>query len=908
MVGKIVSHYEILEKLGEGGMGVVYRALDTRLNRPVAIKVLAATATADPARKQRFVQEAKVASSLNHPNIVTIYDIEDVQDATFIVMEYVRGKTIAQLIGRKGLAVRETLDHAVQISSALAAAHGAGIVHRDIKPANIMVTDQGLVKVLDFGLAKLAEPAESGDSGSTATTCGPRTERGTILGTVAYMSPEQAEGKSVDARSDVFSFGAVLYEMVTGRRAFEGATSISTLAAILKEEPKPISVGIEAVPGELERIVTLCLRKEPGRRFQHMADVTVALEHLKEELRSAQFMAGSGSGAIPSPAPSPRRRRLAMAVAGALIFVAAMGALTWWWIHSRKPPEHLTSLRLTWDSGLSSDPVLSPDGKLLAYASDRSGQGNRDVWLQQIADGQAVQLTFDKAEETEPAFSPDGTKIAFGSDRAGGAIYSVPVIGGEARMIAKRGHNPRFSPDGSKIAYWIGSGADVAPSGKVYVVPASGGTPRQLQPDFADARYPIWSPGGNYLLFQGIRNLAASSEEGPDWWVAPVDGGTAIKTGAFDSFRSQGLSVYLGPGDWIDDRVIFSAKLGSSTNLWRARISPKTWEVRAPERVTFGAALEAQPSVAVGGRLVFSSLIGVKNIWCLPIDANQGKLRGEIQRLTQSAAFDTNPSLSADGKRLVFLSSRSGTGNIWTKDLESGKETALGVTSSDRSSPIITPDGSRVAYSALEEQKQAIYVISADGGVAEKVCDDCGSARSWSSDGNKLLYATGQPGRVGLLSLDSKQKTMLLQHPKYSLDQAQFSPEDHWIAFVARLDPDHKRLFIVPFRGAAALAESEWIGVTDGKAMDDKPRWSPAGNFLYFYSQRDGFGCIWKQRLDPVSKRPIGSPSAVYHFDNPRLTLMHTYLHTLDIAVASDKIVLNALECTGSIWMTTLPE
>ncbi len=265
MIGQRISHYQVVEKLGEGGMGVVYKARDTHLDRFVAIKVLPPEKVTDPDRKRRFVQEAKAASALNHPNIVHIYDISSEGSLDFIAMEYVTGKTLERLIGRKGLSLSETLHYAIQAADALAKAHAAGIVHRDLKPSNIMVTEDGLVKILDFGLAKLTEPVESGELAPTVTL----TEEGKIVGTVAYMSPEQAEGKKVDARSDIFSFGSVLYEMVTGARAFQGDSSASTLAAVLTKEPKQPSQAVEGLPRELERVILRCLRKDPARRFQH---------------------------------------------------------------------------------------------------------------------------------------------------------------------------------------------------------------------------------------------------------------------------------------------------------------------------------------------------------------------------------------------------------------------------------------------------------------------------------------------------------------------------------------------------------------------------------------------------------------------------------------------------------------
>jgi eukaryotic-like serine/threonine-protein kinase len=310
MIGQTLGHYRIDSKLGEGGMGVVYRAFDSHLDRAVAIKVLRPDATASPDRKRRFVQEAKSASALNHPNIIHIYDIDtaDLPDGptAFIAMEFVPGKTLDQWICKNGLSLKDALKYAIQIADALTRAHAAGIVHRDLKPANIIVAGDGRVKLLDFGLAKLTEKVEGDPEGATATITAqenPQTEEGAIVGTVAYMSPEQAEGRKVDGRSDIFSFGSVLYEMVTGRRAFEGANRISTLAAILHKEPKAASEISAAVPMELEKIIARCLRKDAERRAQGIADVKLALEELKEESESGRLR---GKSRQPRPFTRPR--------------------------------------------------------------------------------------------------------------------------------------------------------------------------------------------------------------------------------------------------------------------------------------------------------------------------------------------------------------------------------------------------------------------------------------------------------------------------------------------------------------------------------------------------------------------------------------------------------------------------
>ena len=327
MIGRTLGHYEVVEKLGEGGMGAVYKARDARLGRFVALKVLPAEKVADPDRQRRFAQEARSASALNHPNIVTVYDVGSAEGSDFIAMEHVVGRTLAERIDRRGMPLAEVLKYAVQIADALSAAHAAGIVHRDLKPANVMVTGEGRVKVLDFGLAKLTEPAPL-DASAVTETAPPRTQMGVIVGTVAYMSPEQAEGRAVDARSDVFSFGTVLYEMVTGRRPFAGDTGPSTMAAILTKEPAPPSSLVGGMPFELERAILRCLRKEPERRWQSMADLTVALQEVKDEI---------DSGRVSAVAVVPSRRTQSTRVLAAglgLLALAAAAAGGFWLLRS----------------------------------------------------------------------------------------------------------------------------------------------------------------------------------------------------------------------------------------------------------------------------------------------------------------------------------------------------------------------------------------------------------------------------------------------------------------------------------------------------------------------------------------------------------------------------------------------
>ena len=431
MIGQTLDHYRIEAKLGEGGMGVVYKARDTHLDRPVAIKVLPPERVADPERKRRFVQEAKAASALNHPNIVHIYDIDTASGVDFIAMEYVEGKTLNDVIGRKGLNIGETLKYAVQIADALAAAHAAGIVHRDIKPSNIMVSEKGLVKVLDFGLAKLAEQAEE-DSSAPTQTLRPRTEEGTIVGTAPYMSPEQAEGKMVDARSDIFSFGSVLYEMVTGQRAFQGENRIATLSAILHKEPTPISEAARhPVAPELQTVIARCLRKDPQRRIQHLDDVKLALEELKEA-------SASGTQGQPHVAWAPSRWRWVWAALLPVLLVAGLFAWRVW--RAPETTEPLRAVSLTTQPGVHRYPSFSPDGNHVSFTWTGPKQDNPDIYVQQIGAGSPLRLTTDPGNDYNPVWSPDGRWIAFlrsQSEAGTSELRLIPPLGGPERKLAE---------------------------------------------------------------------------------------------------------------------------------------------------------------------------------------------------------------------------------------------------------------------------------------------------------------------------------------------------------------------------------------------------------------------------------------------------------------------------------------
>ncbi len=736
--GARLGTYEILSPLGAGGMGEVYRARDTRLNREVAIKVLPAERLNDEYRRLRFVQEAQSASALNHPNIITIFEIESAGDVDFIVMEYVRGASLDTLIPRQGLRLNELLRTAIPVADALAAAHARGIIHRDLKPANVMVgSSDGTVKVLDFGLAKLVDDETAQEERtSTETRAAGLSAPGAIIGTAAYMAPEQATGGRVDARSDIFSFGAMLYEMATGTRAFAGSTMADTIAAVLRAQPTPPTQLVSGTPREVERLILRCLRREPERRYQTMIDVRNELQEITEQ---------SDSGTLGAPASTHRPRGRAVAAAAvAVAGVVVAGA----WVLRPRAAADLPPVRVAPLTSLNASelwPTLSPDGEAVAFSWD--GEKNKgstigwdhfDIYLKQVGSSDLRRLTTEPGRNWPGGWSPDGMQIACLHEGPHGSTISLisPVSGARRKLIDFSVLGPpllAWSPDGNWI---VAAGDGQAPDGAgIYLIPVDGAAPRRLVQPTAQQVFvsPALAPDGRHLAYLACVDMSGGScdvevmELDARW--QPVSAPRRLTS----PVNPEGGLVWSRDGA----SVIYSTEPVPETfYLWRAWVNGD----RAPERLEVAGLGARMPAIAsTRNRLAFVRTLNSMGV---------STLEPAPRPVLKSSFWDIQPQFSPDGRQLVFTSSRSGEElDLWVASADGSSPHQLTRGPGRKGSPAWSPDGHRIAFDSKgADGRLTIWTIDADGGAPRQITHGPGDQNTptWSRDGRWIYFLSSQ--------------------------------------------------------------------------------------------------------------------------------------------------------------------
>jgi Tol biopolymer transport system component/predicted Ser/Thr protein kinase len=836
MLGKTLAHYKILEKLGEGGMGEVYAAEDTKLGRRIALKILPEELAKDPERLKRFELEARSIAALNHPNIVTIFSVEEAGGVHFITMELVEGKNLSEAIPKNGMTLEKIFEIAIPLADAVSTAHNAGITHRDLKPANVMIGNDGRLRVLDFGLAKLVAGAEADRAGAVTMAGGQDiTSEGKIVGTVAYMSPEQAEGKPIDQRSDIFSTGVMLYEMATGDPPFKGDTHISTISSIIREEPTTVTELRQNLPRHLGRIVKRCLAKAPDRRYQTAIDLRNELQELKGEIDSGDIMASEV--AVATARPSSNRNLIAagiavvavVVVAGVFLLTRMPGRDSGGGTADAYPGIEMTRVTRT---GKSIEAAISPNGRYVAHMVRDAGK--LALHVTQLSTSSTVEIIpATDAYIFDPTFSLDGEFVYYCRreriEDETNDLYRIPVLGGEPRRVAANVNGTvSFSPDGGEFAFL---GVDNATNSTSVVVAAADGSQRRALstktfPN-AYAESPAWSPDGKVIAApvsnfdSGIESYLVEiplegGEERKLWtktlaflgeiaWLPDGSGVIGVVFDVTSGFNGQlweisypegaarrlttDLNTYDGVSVTTDAMSLVTALEQPAHNVWIVTPGEET----APRQITAGGdqSAEINQGWTPDGKIVFQTDIsGTLDIWISNADGS-----GQRQ-LTSDAGVNVAPAVSPDGRYIVFISTRSGSVQIWRMESDGSTPTQL-TTETFAVNPDISPDGRWIIY---QGDSSHIYRVPLEGGGRERITGNISSGGRISPDGDHIAYRYW----------DDQQKTMLMS--------------------------------IIPFDGGEPVAT---ITMRTGNY-----RWAPDGNAIHFAIEDQGTWDIWSQPLD----------------------------------------------------------
>jgi eukaryotic-like serine/threonine-protein kinase len=829
-----IGPYRTIRQLGAGGMGEVFLAHDEELGRNIAIKLLPAHLASDAEHLARLRNEARSTSSLNHPNIVTIYEIgRDDSRRAFMAMEYVDGQTLRETMRGGALPVRKALQIAAQIADGLAAAHKRGLTHRDLKPENIMLTSDGVVKILDFGLARSLEVRDVGANVS---------EPGMLVGTYSYMSPEQARAAEVDYRSDQFSFGSILYEMLTGARAFDGASSVETLFMVVRDEPAPLSVVASHVPAPLRWIVDRCLSKDPEDRYVATRDLARDLQYLRDH-----FSEAGTATPIREKASMATRMRKRWPVAAAIAFALVAGSLLTAWV--RKPePRVITSERYLTYSGHDYSPAVSPDGKLIAFTSSRDGV--QRIWLKQVAGGSEVALT--EGVDDFPRFAPDGSSILYIRADAAlrrASLWRVPAVGGEARRVLDEVTTADISPDGAKIAFTrnVQTGALVQTA--ILVADADGANARELLRTDVGAAHPRWSPDGTRIAF------------------VTTSGGRVIQSILLLDAASGKLTRLSSPAKAGEISTVVWSRDGE--NLFYVRAESVEAVVGSSAKVIRHNIAEDRPE-AIGWASHNGALLDVLDDGKLVLDVrsardNLRELGPDTRWITRGNSSDRQPSYSPDGQSVLFSSNRSGNLDLWVADRNGGVRRITDDGAEDWD-PAFTPDGKKIVWSSGRSGNLEIWIANADGSGAKQISNDGADAENPTAtpDGQWIVYNSFNLKKSGIWKVraDGTQATQLV---KARTALPEVSPDGQYAAYLAESRTNRANIRVVRLSDGKDMGINiPMRGTRRTAAILGRTRWMPDGKALAFLAQDEhGVNGVFLQDFIPntdtsATRRPLG--------------------------------------------------
>ena len=799
--GTKIDAYEIVAAVDAGGMGDVYKATDTRLNRTIALKFLPLELTRDEKAKARFIQEAQAASAIDHPSICTIYDIGETGDGQiYLAMAYYAGGTLRDRLGDGPLPIDEAVEVVVQVALGLEKAHALGIVHRDIKAANLMFTEDGQPKIVDFGLVKLL-----GKGGLT--------EPGMTLGTVGYMCPEQLLGQDIDARADVWSLGVVLFEMVTGTLPFQRPQAVATVTAILEDTPPPMGELRSGVPPELDRIVARMLSKDPAFRYQSVSDLVAELRRFQRESEHVD-------------PTSTSTRRIILAASAALL--AGVAGVLWLGDRSDGVLRFTNPTQVTTAVGVEDHPAWSPDGQTLAYSASSRGEiyaGNWDIWLVQLGGASPVNRTEDHVgADRYPSWSPDGRQIAFWSDREGGGYFVMSALGGPARKLSAvstgasttptplrsrdriMGARPEWSADGSELAV---SGFTPELGSFVEIVSMSTARSRRVPLPGREGgrRFNLsWSPDGRFFAYVDATGVSSQVTR---LWVLDLEDESGHPI-------TDGLT-----GDWTagwssDGRsVFFVSSRGGTMDLWRQAIHRDGTPDGAPVQLTTAIGMRQATLSPDGTKLAFSRGRRIANLWRVPIVTGRRVGWADAEQLTFDEAFVEHVDVLQD--RVILSSDRSGNPDLWMMPASGGELQQLTTTPTPDWAPAWSSDGERIAFYSFDSGNRDIWTMAVDGGALQQVTQSEATDwyPDWSPDGDEIVFWSERGGSAGI--------------------------------------------WTIPAEGPAEGGEP--VRITGEGSEDIHPQWWASGEWLMFTSDRDGENRLWRVRVgggdpEPLTKSP----------------------------------------------------